>query len=127
MKEMFLSAFMVYIAVCLLGCRSDTYVNHVPHEFLPRGMYPELLPPEKAHNVTLKLNGKPPNYISAKDINEITNIVSRMPGLLHYEIRVIGESIAYPGLYDIQLPPVVLYMERYPSWRVFKVGSVFYH
>lgn len=119
----------IFTALAFTACRTnyEPVVNEQELALLKsRTEYPPLLPPEKAHPVTLKLRASP-SHLSSSDLEEISSLVGRVPGLTSYEVGMISDSILYPGMIEVFVSPRVVVMKKEePHWRVYEVHGISY-
>jgi hypothetical protein len=118
---------IILVAFAIVSCRTsyEPVVNEQELALLKlRTEYPPLLPPEKAHPVTLKLRASP-SHLSSSDLEEISSLVGRVPGLTSYEVGMISDSILYPGMIEVFVSPRVVVMKKEePHWRVYEVHGI---
>jgi hypothetical protein len=83
--------------------------------------YPPLLPPDKAHKVSNKLQFVS-NNLNQKDISEIFKLVGRVPGFFDYDIYSIVESRHFTGVFDVHMGSYTVRVKKEAEWRVFRIN-----
>ncbi len=115
---------VMLVVLVIVSCRTghESSVNLDERALLRQGSeYPPLLPQEKAHLVKLKLRARP-SHLSSSDLEEISRLVGRVPGLMEYNVSLINDSILFPGMIDVYAPPTVIVMKKEEQhWRVYEV------
>lgn len=119
-----LSIGIILVAFAIVSCRTsyEPVVNEQELTLLKLGTdYPPLLPPEKAHPVTLKLRASP-SHLNASDLEEISNLVGRVPGLLDYNVGLIKDSVLCPGMIEVYVQAMFIIMNKEEQhWRVYRI------
>jgi hypothetical protein len=120
------SLAIVLVSIILNGCQTMDIPQAAEQERLRLGVeHPPLLPPERAHKVSLRLRSVP-SSVSTNDVRTISSLVGRVPGLPRYEVGLLTESTLIPGLFDVSVPPVVVRMKKTPEWQVIRVDAPSY-
>jgi hypothetical protein len=103
------------------GCSNNKFNRINPDELRDFTHQPpfKLLPPEKAHEVTINLVAKSP--LSNQDNLDIAKFISRMPGFRKYEIKLIKKSSLFSDAFDVFVPPYNIVMKKADAWEAIRI------
>jgi hypothetical protein len=103
----------------IVGCKTSP--PSAEGEWLPLyarpGFPAKLIPAEIAKPVQLKLRDIATG-VSDNDVEQVMQIVGRVPGLRKYEIQRIQNSRFYDQALDVWVYPYVLAIRTAPAWEV---------